>query len=544
MKNEFHVSLKQFVLSLSQALDLINPSMADYHKRVAYIAVRVAEAAKVTGRFKEDLVVAAALHDIGALSCHHPEGVGAPEFRVRGAHVGYRLLHKFKPFRASARIVRFQNVLWANGENREVNGEIVPMGSHIVHLAKFVNSNLDRSQPVLMQADDLCEHLMGCRGHTLMPEYVDAFLKVSSNDAFWLDLDDPQLLQLMAQRTPFSHIELDMDGLQDFAELLAQIIDFRSRFTATHSSGVAASAATLAQLFGLPEADCKRIQVAGYLHDLGKLAIPAELLEKNGKLTASEWQVVRAHPYYSYRILGAIQGLEDIALWTGAHHESLRGTGYPFRAGHDGIPLEARILTIADIFTALTEDRPYRAALDQAAVLPILLRKVEDFEIDRKVFQVLKENYAVVNCSRIAAQVAALEEYRSFMEGLTLLDLSGARAAHLGWKRRLRNYLDGHDSLPRGQLLSHRECDLGRWYYGEGLAEYGHIAEMQRLEEPHAALHRLIGTLVDHKENRRHDDAEACFAQVEPLSRRIVELLGAIEHKASQAISENLLALH
>lgn len=544
MKNEFHVSLKQFVLSLSQALDLINPAMADYHKRVAYIALRVAESAKLSGRAKEDLVVAAALHDIGSLSCHQPDGVSGSDFRFRGAHVGYRLLHKFKPFRASARIVRFQNVLWAQGENREIDGEAVPMGSHIVHLAKLVNSSLDRSQPILMQADDLCERLMERRGNALVPEFADAFLKASANDAFWLDLEDPDLLQLMADRTPFSNIELDMDGLQDFAELLAQLIDFRSRFTATHSSGVAASAATLAQLFGLPESDCRRVQVAGYLHDIGKLAIPTELLEKNGKLTAQEWQVVRAHPYYSYRILSAIEGLEDIALWAGTHHECLCGKGYPFRAGHDGIPLEARILTIADIFTALAEDRPYRAALDQEAVLPILQDMVDSFEIDRKVYQVLRENYGAVNRSRAAAQAESLAEYRSFMEGLTVLDLSGARAAHFGWKRRLRSYLDGHDSLTRSQLVSHRDCDLGRWYYGEGLLEYGHIPEMRKLEEPHAELHRLINSLVDHKEQGRREEAEACFMQVDPLSRQIVELLRTIERKASQAISESLLALH
>lgn len=544
MKSEFHVSLKQFVLSLSQALDLINPAMADCHKRVAYIALRVAESARVTGRTKEDLVVAAALHDIGTLSCHRGDGETSPEFRSRGAHVGYRLLHKFKPFRASARIVRFQNLPWANGENREIGGEAVPMGSHIVHLARFVDANLDRSRPVLQQADDLCERLMEYRGELLVPEYVDAFLKASTSDAFWLDLEDPHLLQLMAKRTPFSSIELDMDGLQDFAELLAQLIDFRSRFTATHSSGVAASAGTLAQLFGLPEGDCKRIQVAGFLHDIGKLAIPAELLEKNGKLTAEEWQVVRAHPYYSYRILSAIRGLEDIALWSGTHHEKLHGTGYPFRAGHDDIPLEARILSVADIFTALTENRPYRRALGREAVLAILETMVDGFEVDRKVVQTLRNHYGDVDSSRAAAQAAATEDYRAFMEGLTVLDLSGARAAHLSWKRRLRDYLDGHGTLARNQLVSHRDCDLGQWYYGEGLQEYGHIPEMRELEEPHTTLHRIIDTLVTHHRNGCQDEAEACFVQVEPLSRQIVDLLQTIEHKASRAISDGILALH
>jgi HD-GYP domain-containing protein (c-di-GMP phosphodiesterase class II) len=431
MKQDAHVSLKQFVFSLSQALDLINPAMADHHKRVAYIALRVAEAAGMSGRPKEDVVVAAALHDIGALSGPRLGAGWLPDLRIRAAHVGYQLLQKFKPFRVPANIVRFQYVPWSQGRMREVDGKTVPMGSHIVHLANYVNSLVDRSRPMLDQADDLCDALMQKRGHALVPEFVDAFLKVSSNEAFWLDLNAPDLLHLMSARTPFSNIELDIDGLQDFAELLAQIIDFRSRFTATHSSGVAACAATLAQLFGFPEADCRRLLVAGYLHDIGKLAIPSDVLEKPGKLDDAEWQTVRTHPYYTYQILSSIDGLTDIACWSGMHHERLRGSGYPFRASHAEIPLEARILAVADIFTALTEDRPYRKGLEQQAVLAIIEGMVGGFELDRKVCKVLKENYQTVDCTRIAAQKTALAEYSSFMENLVAL--TGAEEPDPEW---------------------------------------------------------------------------------------------------------------
>jgi HD-GYP domain-containing protein (c-di-GMP phosphodiesterase class II) len=428
MKQDTHVSLKQFVFSLSQALDLINRDVADHHKRVAYIALRVAESAGLTGRTKEDVVVAAALHDIGALSGASLGGARSHGQKIRTAHVGFQLLQKFKPFRVPANIVRFQCVPWAYGDNKEVQGSAVPMGSHIVHLANLVNGRVDRTRPMLEQADDLCDALMEMRGNTLVPEYVDAFLKVSANEAFWLDLNTPDLLQLMSSRTPFSSVELDIDGLQDFAELLAQIIDFRSRFTATHSSGVAACAATLAQLFGFPEADCRRLQVAGYLHDIGKLAIPSEILEKPGKLTDPEWQTVRTHPYFTYQILSSIDGLTDIACWSGMHHERLRGSGYPFRSSHAEIPLEARILAVADIFTALAEDRPYRRGLDQGAVLSIIDGMVESFELDRKVCHVLKAHYATVEHSRVAAQKMASEEYAAFMEGLVALDASAFEA--------------------------------------------------------------------------------------------------------------------
>jgi methyl-accepting chemotaxis protein len=133
-----------------------------------------------------------------------------------------------------------------------------------------------------------------------------------------------------------------------------------------------------------------------------------------------------------------------------------------------------------------------------------------------------------------------LLEYEGFMEVLAVLDLSGARAAHLSWKRRLRTHLDGQNALSRSQLVSHSECDLGRWYHSEGLYHYGYLPEMRELAEPHAALHRLISTVVEHKEQGRHTDAEACYAQVEPLSQHIVNLLETIERKAAQSVSEDV----
>ena len=544
MKHETNVGLFQFVFSLSQALDLINPALSNHHKRVAYTALRIAEGFGLKGRAKEDIIIAAALHDIGGLSGKIVDGKLTQENQYRSARFGYQLLQKFEPFKFSALIVRFHNVPWAWGANSEMEEVKVPLGSHIVHLANVVNTLIDINQPIFQQTAHLYEQLKELRDSVLAPKVVDAFLKVSANNAFWLDLISPDLMNLMTERTHFSSIELNLDGLLDFAELMSHVIDFRCRFTATHSSGVAAVAATLGQLFGLPDSTCMRLRVAGYLHDIGKLAIPIEVLEKQGKLSEDEWHIVRGHSYFSYRILAPIDGLEDIALWCGLHHERLRGGGYPFCIDHTAIPLEARILAIADIFTALTEDRPYRVGLEQTSVLGIISKLVDNYELDGKVFKTLISHYREVDRCRVAAQNGALREYRGFMEDLAVLDLSGARSAHLSLKSRLRAYLDGNNSLLRKQLVSHRECELGRWYHSEGLHHYGHISEMQALAPPHEELHRIIHTLVDHHEQGRYDEAESCFTQVEPLSIHIVNLLTAIERKAANSVTDLITEVH
>ena len=105
------------------------------------------------------------------------------------------------------------------------------------------------------------------------------------------------------------------------------------------------------------------MRAAGYLHDLGKIAVPSRILDKPAPPSQHEWAVLREHTYHTFRVLDTIGGMPQISEWAAFHHERLDGTGYPF--GHEGkdLTLGARIMAVADIFTAVTEDRPYRAAL-------------------------------------------------------------------------------------------------------------------------------------------------------------------------------------
>jgi len=108
-------------------------------------------------------------------------------------------------------------------------------------------------------------------------------------------------------------------------------------------------------------------------------------------------------------------------------------------------------------------------------------------------------------------------------------DFEVARSAHLAWMLRLRGFLDGHSSLTRDQVVSHHDCVLGKWYYGEGLAKFSHLPEMRELEAPHEELHRLIHDVLELKEQGKGEAAEAAYARVGPLSQQIVELLDRLE---------------
>ncbi|MGC8574942.1 MAG: HD-GYP domain-containing protein [Caldisericum sp.] len=158
------------------------------------------------------------------------------------------------------------------------------------------------------------------------------------------------------------------------------------------------------------------MEIAGYLHDLGKLAVPKEILEKPDKLSTEEFNVVKSHTYYTYRILSCIPNFETINRWASFHHERLDGSGYPFRLSAFDLPLGSRIMAVADVFTALTEDRPYRAGMDVDKALKIIENMSQNNILDVYTVQLLKKNIAKVNEARIYSQTEALREYEKFSQ--------------------------------------------------------------------------------------------------------------------------------
>jgi HD-GYP domain-containing protein (c-di-GMP phosphodiesterase class II) len=140
-------------------------------------------------------------------------------------------------------------------------------------------------------------------------------------------------------------------------------IDARDPYTARHSEKVAHYAVLLARALGLPPADCERIHLAGMLHDVGKVALERSILHKPGALTDDEWAQVRDHPAQSAHIIAAVARFAQYVPGARHHHERYDGRGYPDGLAGKAIPLDARILAVADSYDAMTSDRSYRPAL-------------------------------------------------------------------------------------------------------------------------------------------------------------------------------------
>ena len=413
--SEPKIKLFDMVLCFSRALDLLHPEIADHHLRVAYIACCVAEEMGSTPAEIQNLLIAGALHDAGAASSttrlrlldyamdnYRLDEAKIPEDIHEHAFKGSELIKDFPPFRQAATAICYHHVEWNFGRGKEFAGMPVPLMASVLYLADRVAVMPAKGGNILEQAAEIRRAVAADTGRWFMPEVAAAFQDASSPESFWLDMMYQHKEAVIVDRFGTQEIELKLDALHELAKMFRKVVDYRSPFTATHSSGVAAVAEVLGQDLGFSSADSKVLRIAGYLHDIGKLAVPSATLDKPGKLSEAEMLVVKQHPYYTFRILSTVPGLETINTLASLHHERLDRRGYPFRSRE--IPLGSRIVAVADVFTAITEDRPYRRGMNRMHSLEVMNRMVSDGAIDGDIVAVLQKNYDEIEHIRSRSQ--------------------------------------------------------------------------------------------------------------------------------------------
>lgn len=422
--DKIRINLQEFLLSISNAVDLVSPKLSNHHHQVAYLSFRLAQELNLPESHIKNVFFAALVHDIGALSINERLEIAENEpFNVDShAFKGARLLEEFKPLAYEAEIIKYHHLPWDDGRGTIYAGHKVPYESHILHLADRICLRLPQSVHILSSIPEVVSHISKDRSTLFEPDCVDALVRLSKKEYIWLDLISRSPVDMLPKDI-FNTISLEIDDLIDLASIFSHIIDFRSRFTACHSAGVANTARRLAELADFSPYECKVMLIAGYLHDLGKLAIDNSILEKPSKLNAEEFDEIRSHTYYTYHLLDAIPQFDRIKIWASYHHEKLNGTGYPFHIQGDNMPLGSRIMAVADIFTAITENRPYRKGMEDVRVVNILKTMVDNGSLDGKITGLLLDHFHEINSCREEAQEKASIQYENFLPSNSSVDI-------------------------------------------------------------------------------------------------------------------------
>jgi HD-GYP domain-containing protein (c-di-GMP phosphodiesterase class II) len=213
------------------------------------------------------------------------------------------------------------------------------------------------------------------RGRWFDPELADVLFAIGPGDPLWSELARDDVAAQVRELEPADRaLVLDEAGIDRICEAFADVIDAKSPFTARHSRGVATYAGLIGEELGFSRVDLRELRRAGLLHDIGKLGIPNTILDKPAKLTDEEFARIRLHPAYTEQILAGIPAFAGFAAVAAAHHERLDGRGYHRGVLAGDLPLSARVLAAADVFEALTADRPYRGPMDPDEAIAIARR--------------------------------------------------------------------------------------------------------------------------------------------------------------------------
>ncbi|HLG12204.1 MAG TPA: HD domain-containing phosphohydrolase [Dehalococcoidia bacterium] len=386
-------TVSALLIPVSQAIDLAEGRAPGHANRVAYIASSLGAALELNTELQLATLYAALVHDIGAISAG-AELAGftrgderlvfaslpllSPDEAVAGAsdtpeaivdRVAEHVTHGARAAReldlsdeVAKGIATHHERYDGAGYPRGLSGNAVPMVGRIVGLADLVESLIDQTTPLLARRN-FSYWLSGFSGKECDPEIVDALRVLGAGDSFWLGLFSNDLVGELASRTSRMREPKAM-RLLPFAESFSRLVDARFAFTVGVSARVARYAESLGRVAGLSDVRLKLLQVAALLHDVGQLSMSERVLSKPGILSVEELGALHLHTIYSRDVVAGIQGLEEVSLWVEAHHERIDGRGYPEGRSGEEIPLESRILAIADAYVAITSDRPHRPKVE------------------------------------------------------------------------------------------------------------------------------------------------------------------------------------
>ena len=309
--------------------------------------------------------------------------------------VGEYYLNQFRPLLHLAPVIRHHHTHW-----EELGGYHLPehsaLAANLIYLADRIDVLRAKQRKAgITSPRELAATITGIlQDHSpshFAPELVAAFAQIAGNDSFWYILEPLELSDFIHDMEREGTTQLsDFEDIYQLAQIFARIVDAKSDFTYNHSVGVARLARHLAELAGLPPHQIELIEIAALLHDLGKLGVPDELLEKAGPLTREEAEVMHRHSYETFRILRHIKGFEEMAEWAGNHHETLLGNGYPFRHRNSELSIEARIIAVADAFDALSRDRPFHKRVSVRSAVGEIV-KGAGTQFDPRVVQAFRE---------------------------------------------------------------------------------------------------------------------------------------------------------
>ncbi len=366
-------------------------NFANHSKKTALASLYIANKLDYDDTRLKNLYIAACSHDIGAVEAF-TESHQDSNFIYEHSEFGSSIIKKLPLDSSISRFIKFHHENWDGSGPNGLQGSDIPEESQIIHISDLFELVFNAEKPYWVQRDHIIDWIKSKQGKFFSPHIVDVFMEACKPERFWLDMENISTSSdVLTRMHPPIQAPMSLSIIKDIAVVFAAIIDKKSAFTHEHSIGLSNYAFLFSKYYGFDEDTTIKMKIAALLHDIGKLSIHNHILDKPGKLSVEEFNIIKSHTYYTKLILGKIGGMEDIAIWAANHHETLRGTGYPESISADQLCQKSRIMAVCDIYQALTEARPYRDSMSKEKALSIINSMVEAGNIDASVVTALKE---------------------------------------------------------------------------------------------------------------------------------------------------------
>lgn len=400
------LDLTDMLYALSFALDKAEIELlgveTGHGRRVACLSMFMAEEAGIRGEELRDLIGCCILHDNALTEFIHEElskshmldgmetqlsdviGIDAVTNGSRHSVIGERNI-RLVPFRTDVK-----NIVLYHHENADGSGAIgvtaaeTGLKPQLLHLADMVDVTFELNPISEEKYAKILAWVEEQSGKMFSEEVVTLFRDAVTYDKMTYLVNEGALASLQRElRT--EPCEYSDEEIHDLATLFARIIDYKSEFTQTHSLGVADKAQQMAKYYGFDREKTTRFYLAGALHDIGKLLVSNDILEKPGKLTDDEYSAMKDHASATRYILSQIKEIPDVTEWAANHHEKLNGSGYPRGLTAEELSFEERLMACIDIYQALTEKRPYKDGMPHEKTIAIMKDMADKNFIDETI---------------------------------------------------------------------------------------------------------------------------------------------------------------
>lgn len=372
---------------IRNALNLIDSRLIDHGERVAYIIYKILSVEnKCTKSEIADIVILAIFHDIGAYKTEEIDNMLEFETKSVWQHsiYGYLFIKNLSPLGELADSIlyhhfSFDKLCLVDSKNKSI--------ASLIHLADRLDVALNKKN------FDFVKTFVPLKDKKFEGKYIDLFImadkKYNIIDKIHNKTYSDEISELI------SDIELSYSQIKQYLEMLVYSIDFRSNVTVTHTITTVSISIEIAKALKMPDVSLKKIYYGSLLHDIGKIAIPLNILEKQGSLNDLEMEVMKSHINLTESILKNYVN-DDILKIASRHHEKIDGSGYPYGLKGDVLSINERIVAVADIISALSGERSYKKEFDKYQIIKILQDMSKENKICPNIVNVVVNNYDLI----------------------------------------------------------------------------------------------------------------------------------------------------